>query len=65
MATQAVQYADSQSWFGALFWYSYQDLGSATTTNQNFFGLVRYDGSLKPAYTAWQAAIRAVTDRPQ
>jgi polysaccharide biosynthesis protein PslG len=65
MATQAVQYADSQSWFGALFWYSYQDLGTATTTDQNFFGLVRYDGTHKPAFAALQAAIGQVTDRPQ
>ena len=65
MATQAVQMGAADPWFGALFWYSYQDLGTATTTNQNFFGLVRYDGTAKPAWSAYQAAIAAVTSRPR
>lgn len=38
------------SWAGPLFWYSYKDLGVDTSTNENFFGLLRYDGSKKPAY---------------
>jgi len=65
MATQAVQYAASQSWFGALFWYSYQDLGTSTSTNQNFYGLLHYDGSQKLAFAAYQGAIAQVTNRIQ
>jgi len=65
MATQAVQYAAAQSWFGALFWYSSRDLGTLTTTNQNFYGLVRYDGSHKPAFAAYASAIAQVTNRSQ
>ncbi|MHB1923559.1 MAG: GH39 family glycosyl hydrolase [Acidimicrobiales bacterium] len=65
MATQAVQYASAQNWFGALFWYSSQDLGTATTTNQNFYGLVRYDGTHKPAFAAYAAAISQEKSRPR
>lgn len=38
------------SWIGPLFWYSYKDAGTSPTTVENFFGLVRADGSHKPAY---------------
>ncbi|MEK7623511.1 MAG: hypothetical protein AAB408_02465, partial [Patescibacteria group bacterium] len=35
---------------GPLFWYSYKDLGTSKQTNENWFGLIRYDGTPKPAY---------------
>jgi polysaccharide biosynthesis protein PslG len=38
------------SWLGPFFWYSLKDNGTNTTTIENFFGLIRYDGSKKPAY---------------
>ena len=39
------------SWSGPLFWYSYKDLGTSQSTNENFFGIIRSDGSKKQAYT--------------
>jgi hypothetical protein len=29
----------------------------STTTNENFFGLLNYDGTPKPAYAAFRSAI--------
>jgi GH35 family endo-1,4-beta-xylanase len=47
----------NKSWAGPFFWYTYQDHGTDTGTAQNFFGLLRADGSEKPAYTAWQSIL--------
>jgi hypothetical protein len=44
--------ADAYSWAGPIFIYSYQDLGTATDTIENFFGIKRKNGTLKPVYTA-------------
>lgn len=60
MATQSVQAAAATAYVGALFWYSDQDLGTSTTTSENFFGLRRFDGSRKPAWNAFQAAVAAL-----
>jgi polysaccharide biosynthesis protein PslG len=57
MATDSVGLAKSSSTIVALFWYSYRDLGTGTSTIENFFGLRRYDGSPKPAYAALKQAI--------
>ena len=35
-----------------LFIYSYKDLGTSADTNENFFGIIRNDGTPKPAYAA-------------
>lgn len=59
MAQQAVQDARSYPWLGAFFWYSAQDTGTLMITNQNFFGLRRYYGGAKPAWSALQGAIAA------
>jgi polysaccharide biosynthesis protein PslG len=45
----------SYDWAGPLMWYAGRDLGTATTTRENFFGLLRNDFSAKPAFTALQA----------
>lgn len=37
-------------WLGKLFLYSYTDIGTSTTTIENFFGVVRHDGTYKPGY---------------
>ncbi|MCL6105734.1 MAG: beta-galactosidase [Actinobacteria bacterium] len=50
MVRDALQQASSDPWLGGLFLYTYKDLGTNTGTIENFFGLVRYDGSKKPAY---------------
>lgn len=51
MLSQAALSVRNVSWAGPLFWYSYKDIGTTPNTNENFFGLIRYDGSTKPAYT--------------
>jgi endo-1,4-beta-mannosidase len=38
------------AWAGPFFWYTIKDGSTETTTNENFFGLVRADGSEKPAF---------------
>jgi uncharacterized protein with LGFP repeats len=59
MVSQA--YADfaSYSWAGPLFVYSYQDLGTDPANNEDWFGLMRTDGSLKPSWSAFQSASAA------
>jgi polysaccharide biosynthesis protein PslG len=47
---EAYSRAQSYDWAGPLFWFSYRDDGIQTTTSENFFGLVKYDLSPKPAY---------------
>ncbi len=59
-ASQIVAYyLANQSYLGGMFWYSYQDTGTDTSTTENFYGLLRPDGSPKPAYYSLQSAIRA------
>lgn len=50
----------SYDWVGPFFVYSYQDAGTEQDTNENFFGLVRYDGSHKPAYDIYAAAANSL-----
>jgi hypothetical protein len=59
MATQSVRLAGRDPSVAALFWYSDQDLGTSTSTVENFFGLRRFDGSPKPAWAALKSAIAA------
>ncbi len=56
--TEAIKAHAGQSWAGPLFWYSYIDLGTSRTTNENFFGLRRFDGSAKPAYGVLGGALK-------
>ncbi|BCY15467.1 cellulase family glycosylhydrolase [Actinoplanes sp. L3-i22] len=46
----------------ALFWYSDRDLGTDTSTSENFFGLRRADGTPKPAYAALRSALHGATN---
>jgi hypothetical protein len=55
---EAVQLRNSYSWAGPLFWYDYKDLGTNRATRENFFGLVRYDGSHKPAYDSFVRGVK-------
>jgi hypothetical protein len=55
--TEAISIFHSYQWSGPLFWYDYKDAGTSTWTSENFYGLVRADGSYKPAYTAWLQAV--------
>ncbi len=52
----AVNLYRSYSWVGPFFYYSYQDAGTDQSTNENFFGLIRYNGTHKPAYAVFQIA---------
>jgi hypothetical protein len=47
----------SYSWAGPLFWYSYQDLGTSSSTIENFFGIRHVNGTAKPAYHALKTAL--------
>jgi hypothetical protein len=59
MATDSVGLAKHSSMIVALFWYSYRDVGTSPSNVENFFGLRRYGGSPKPAFTALKQAIAA------
>jgi len=50
-------YRDHTDWMGPLFWYSLRDASSNKSDTENFFGLLRYDGSEKPAYEVYKNAI--------
>jgi len=54
----AIALYTSYDWTGPFFYYSYQDAGDTPDTNENFFGLIRFDGSKKPAYQVFQNATR-------
>jgi len=45
------------SFAGPLFWYTNKDLGTANSTNENFFGLTRFDGSNKTAFDLFKSLI--------
>lgn len=57
--TSAVTLWLQDSWAGPFFWYSYKDLGTAPTTNENFFGLLHFDGSKKPIYSVLEQLLLA------
>ncbi|MDC7787114.1 hypothetical protein PQJ75_24095 [Rhodoplanes sp. TEM] len=44
------------AWLGPLIVYAYQDAGTDPSTQENFFGLLRADGSRKPAWEAFRQA---------
>ena len=54
----AKAYQDRIDWMGPFFWYSLKDEGQGRSDPENFFGLLRYDGSKKPAYTTYQNLIK-------
>lgn len=54
MARDAISEVKDILWSGPLFWYSYKDQGTSSETKENFFGLLRFDGSKKSAYTLLQ-----------
>jgi len=57
IAADVIRSAHNAPWIGPLFWYGYRDEGTSTDSNENFFGLIRADGSPKPAYEALKQAI--------
>ncbi len=59
MATESVQLAGASSQIASLIWYSYKDQGTSTADRENFFGLRRFDGTAKPAWSNLKVAIAA------
>jgi hypothetical protein len=57
MVEDAIRSFRTYSWSGPFFWYDYQDAGTDTSSIENFFGLVRADGSHKPSYDAFVQAV--------
>jgi hypothetical protein len=59
MAMAAIKfYNQNASRMGPFFWYSLRDNGTTNDTVENFFGLLRFDWSQKPAYLVIQNAIK-------
>lgn len=46
-----------RSWTGALLWYSWRDAGTDPADAEQNFGLVRHDGTPKPALGAFRRAV--------
>jgi hypothetical protein len=59
MVTDAIRVYRNTPRVTGFFWYSYRDLGTSRETNENFFGLLRADGSKKPAYWAFAHSLAA------
>jgi hypothetical protein len=55
--TGALQLYKTYDWVGPFMYYSYEDAGTTTDTNENFFGLVNTTGRQKPAYQIYYDAI--------
>jgi hypothetical protein len=55
----AVQLTAKSSWLEAIFVYTAQDRGNTRTTRENYFGMRRYSGSAKPAWSAFSKAVTA------
>lgn len=52
-------YISNTDWMGPFFWYSFIDEGQSNVTPENFFGLLRYDWSEKPAYKNFKNTINS------
>ncbi len=61
IASDAVHTAASEPMIGSLFWYTDRDYAVPDGTNESYYGLRRADGSRKPAYDAYGAAIKRAT----
>lgn len=53
LISQAYAIAALRPWSGPLFLYAYRDHGTDLNDRENFFGLLRADGSRKPSYAAF------------
>lgn len=51
---QAYTLAAGYDWAGPLFWYTYQDGGTDKSNVEDWFGVIRADGTQKPAYTTYR-----------
>jgi hypothetical protein len=55
MIQEAFDMARGLNFMGPLFVYTYKDRGTDTSDTENFFGLIRYNGSQKPSYSTFKA----------
>jgi len=56
IVTDAANAVAALAWTGPLFWYTWQDDGGSGSI-EDYFGLLRQDGSPKPALAAYQSSI--------
>ncbi len=63
IASDAVGTAATDPHVAALVWYADRDLSADRSSNENFYGLRRADGSAKPAFAAFRAAISGLGSR--
>ena len=56
--TQAIANAKASSSIGALYIYTYEDSGTDTSTDEDWFGLLTASGAEKPSYAAVAAALK-------
>jgi polysaccharide biosynthesis protein PslG len=59
MSDVLTNYLNSGSFLNGFFWYSLKDLSTNTSSPENFFGLLRPDGSSKPAYNLYRDKLLA------
>lgn len=57
IVTEAIALTKNDDSFGPFFLYSYIDRGTSTKSQENFYGVVKYDGTHKQGYDAVKAAI--------
>lgn len=58
--TTAYSLIKGYGWAGPLFWFNDENMGSSSAADDNF-GLRRFDGSMKPAYFAYQKTAASFT----
>lgn len=57
----AITSISNQTWVGGFFWYSYKDLGTDPDDSENFFGMIRADGTRKPVYDTMKEILSSST----
>jgi hypothetical protein len=57
MMSDTMKIYKTYDWAGPIFWYTIKDGGTSTSTVENFFGLIRIDGTPKPAYNVLKKII--------
>lgn len=61
IAADAIETAASDPIIGSLFWYTDRDFAAPPDTTESNYGLIRPDGSQKPAFTAFRDAVKRLT----
>ncbi len=59
LMTSAIDsYVQNSSWIGNFFYYSLIDKGTVLSDQENFYGLIRFDGTKKPSYDVFKSAVK-------